>query len=80
MSKMTKMILSIVLVIMNYVFDAIIYPSMQNSLALQQADNPQVAFNGLQYLQFVHSYLWLVLLALAVLLWIKEVKALLGRI
>lgn len=80
MSKMTKIMLSIVLVITNYVFDAVIYPNMQGNLALQQADNPQIAFNGLQYLQFIHSYLWLVLLALAVLIWLKEIKALLGRV
>lgn len=80
MSKLTKLILSVVLLILNYVFDAVLYPGMQTELALKQADNPNVAFNGLQYLQFIHTYLWLVLLILFGLIWFKEIKSVLKKI
>lgn len=80
LSRLTKIILSVVLVIVNYVFDAILYPGMQTELALKQADNPQVAFNGFQYLQFIHTYLWLVLLILSGLIWFKEIKSVLKKI
>lgn len=77
MSKIVKIILTSGVIIFEYIFNAIIYPNMQQFLALKQAENSEAAFNGLQFMQFVHSYLWIILSIVIALIWFKEIKAML---
>ena len=80
MSKIVKTILTFATITFEYIFTSIIYPNMQQVLALKQAENPEAAFNGFQFLQFIHSYLWIILSILIALIWFKEIKSMLKRI
>ncbi|MCT4596209.1 MAG: hypothetical protein N4A57_18335 [Anaeromicrobium sp.] len=80
MSKVIKAILTGIVFISEYIFTTIIYPNIQEALALQQADNPDIAFEGLQFFQLVHTYEWIIIILLLGVIWSKEIRGVLRKI
>jgi hypothetical protein len=80
LSKVIKAILTGIVFISEYIFTTIIYPNIQEALALQQADNPDIAFEGLQFFQLVHTYEWIIIILLLGVIWSKEIRGVLRKI
>ncbi len=74
MSKLIKVLATALLFAFEYFFVAIYYPREHSRLALQQGESMQV-FESMQALRFAYTYMWIVLVIFALLIWRKELQS-----
>ena len=74
MSKLVKSLATALLFAFQYYFAAIYYPRENGRLALMQGDNLEV-FENMQSLRFIYTYLWIILVIIAILIWRKELQS-----
>jgi len=79
MKRSIKVLISLALLFAEYIFMAVLYPGLQEKFAMMQGDASDAAFNGLQMLQFAYSYLWIPVIIIVILIWKKELTAIIGR-